>query len=224
MKNVLLKASVVSAGIAVGSLVVNLQPASATGFYGDYEPTYWNVYNLDIDQSTTPPTPSPATYTNGGVDFTNAPSSVVLYGGNRYNVPAPDDNGDGYPGVAGATYFETQLASDGYVFFNWNYGTFDTRQFDPFVVVINGVLYSTLASVDGQQGRFVSPFLSQGDVFGFSILTYDNAGGIGYAQISDFGVSSNPEAVPTPALLPGLIGMGVAALRKKRQENQEISA
>ncbi|XGB42701.1 MAG: PTPA-CTERM sorting domain-containing protein [Nodosilinea sp. LVE1205-7] len=43
-------------------------------------------------------------------------------------------------------------------------------------------------------------------------------------RFSDFGVSSNPEAVPTPALLPGLIGMGVAALRKKRQENQEISA
>jgi hypothetical protein len=54
MKNVLLKASVVSAGIAVSSLVVNLQPASATGFYGDYDPSFWGVYNLDIDRSTTP--------------------------------------------------------------------------------------------------------------------------------------------------------------------------
>jgi hypothetical protein len=30
----------------------------------------------------------------------------------------------------------------------------------------------------------------------------------------------DPEDIPTPALLPGLIGLGLSALRKQRQENQ----
>ncbi|XGB42998.1 MAG: PTPA-CTERM sorting domain-containing protein [Nodosilinea sp. LVE1205-7] len=32
---------------------------------------------------------------------------------------------------------------------------------------------------------------------------------------------SNPEAVPTPALLPGLIGMGIAALRQRQEKERE---
>lgn len=35
-----------------------------------------------------------------------------------------------------------------------------------------------------------------------------------------FGFSGTFTAVPTPALLPGLVGMGVAALRKRRSEEQ----
>ncbi|PSN17797.1 hypothetical protein C7271_15835 [filamentous cyanobacterium CCP5] len=33
-----------------------------------------------------------------------------------------------------------------------------------------------------------------------------------------FSILENTEAIPTPALLPGLVGMGVAALRKRKQE------
>lgn len=36
-------------------------------------------------------------------------------------------------------------------------------------------------------------------------------------------VTSVPAPVPTPALLPGLIGMGVAALRKRRQKQAEAA-
>jgi hypothetical protein len=38
---------------------------------------------------------------------------------------------------------------------------------------------------------------------------------------SDFSLSLNATAVPTPALLPGLVGMGVAALRKRKGEGAE---
>lgn len=33
---------------------------------------------------------------------------------------------------------------------------------------------------------------------------------------------SDPAAIPTPALLPGLIGMGVAALRKKGKKEELV--
>lgn len=36
--------------------------------------------------------------------------------------------------------------------------------------------------------------------------------------IVEYSGSENPAAIPTPALLPGLIGMGAAALRKRKQE------
>lgn len=229
MKSALLKVGIVSAGIAASAMFVDLQPASATSFSGDYDLSYWSVYNIDIANNTNPPTiTNPATYTNGFLETSGAPNSVTLVGGNicgNCTVPAPDTDGDGNPGVTGATYFETLLASDGYVSFNWNYGTFDVRGFDPFIVQINGGLETTLANIDGQYGFYVSPFLTAGTLFSFGIFTYDNAGGAGYATLSNFAVTSSPPAaVPTPALLPGLIGMGVAALRKKQQDSQELSA
>jgi hypothetical protein len=38
---------------------------------------------------------------------------------------------------------------------------------------------------------------------------------------SDFSLRLNATAVPTPALLPGLVGLGVAALRKRKGEGAE---
>jgi hypothetical protein len=37
--------------------------------------------------------------------------------------------------------------------------------------------------------------------------------------VDDFTFDTDTTAIPTPALLPGLIGMGVAALRKKQSDN-----
>jgi hypothetical protein len=41
------------------------------------------------------------------------------------------------------------------------------------------------------------------------------------SRSSDFSLSLNATAVPTPALLPGLVGLGVAALRKRKGEGAE---
>ena len=35
---------------------------------------------------------------------------------------------------------------------------------------------------------------------------------------------ASPEAIPTPALLPGLIGLGLGALRKRKSEEVETEA
>ncbi|MBU6228627.1 MAG: PTPA-CTERM sorting domain-containing protein [Cyanobacteria bacterium REEB459] len=40
------------------------------------------------------------------------------------------------------------------------------------------------------------------------------------AHAATIGVSS-PAVVPTPALLPGLIGMGIAALRQRQAEQRK---
>jgi hypothetical protein len=43
------------------------------------------------------------------------------------------------------------------------------------------------------------------------------------SHISIFQSAKSPAAVPTPALLPGLVGMGIAALRKRKQEAEKAS-
>jgi hypothetical protein len=54
-----------------------------------------------------------------------------------------------------------------------------------------------------------------GDVYGGSLTTQLTATGNGGALFS------STVAVPTPALLPGLVGLGVAALRKRKGEGAE---
>ncbi|MFM7471982.1 MAG: PTPA-CTERM sorting domain-containing protein [Nodosilinea sp.] len=41
------------------------------------------------------------------------------------------------------------------------------------------------------------------------------------AGVSEPAPPSNPDTVPTPALLPGLIGMGIAALRQRQEKERE---
>jgi len=204
MKSALLKATALSAGLAASLTMVGLQPASAAGFSGDYAPDYWSVINLGS-----------ATNANSGgfVDETLVPTSVTLVGSNS-NPQVPAGPGE--------TYYLTELAGSiaSYVSFNYSYGTFDLPNggFDPFGVVVNNV-FTLLADLDGQSGSYTF-LVNPGEEFGFGVLTTDNIGGAGFATISNFNVTP----VPTPALLPGLIGMGVAALRKKQGEAEESEA
>jgi hypothetical protein len=230
MKSALLKATALSAGIAASLTLVDLQPASAAGFGG----LTWDFDNLDFNQITGDVTPGfpGGGFTNGCVssDATGNtcaplgpnPSSITLIGGNAFGGSPVDANGDGFPGVTGATYYLTTLTSSlpSFVSFAWDYGTFDdpTGGFDPFGVLVNDV-FTLLADQDGTSGTYTFQ-VNPGDEFGFGVVTTDNAFGSGYATISNFNVTP----VPTPALLPGLIGMGVAALRKKRGEAEESEA
>lgn len=222
MKSALLKATALSAGVFATLSVVDFQPASAAGFSGAYAPAFWDVKNQDIANFTPPVVTDPAAYTDGFVDETSVPSSVTIFGGNFFGVSPVDANGDGVLGVTGATYYLTTLAGSvaSYVSFNWDYGTFDdpTGGYDPFGFVVNNV-FTLLADIDGTAGNYTF-LVNPGDEFGFGVLTVDNAFGAGYATISNFNVTP----VPTPALLPGLIGMGVAALRKKQSEAEESEA
>jgi hypothetical protein len=102
------------------------------------------------------------------------------------------------------------------VSFNWNYSTQDAPFYDPFGFNLNGI-FTQLTNSFGAQSQFgtASFNVALGDTFGFEVQTIDNVVGSATATISNF---SAPEPIPTPALLPGLIGMGVAALRKRKGE------
>jgi hypothetical protein len=60
-----------------------------------------------------------------------------------------------------------------------------------------------------------SLFSGSGSQYLYLYSKFDNAGG-GFEEWS----VGTPAPIPTPALLPGLIGMGVAALRKKKQTQE----
>jgi hypothetical protein len=71
------------------------------------------------------------------------------------------------------------------------------------------------------EGRFLS---SVGETIGFGSITSQFAGTVGVGRTVTRTLSGDIAAVPTPALLPGLLGMGAAAIRKKRKgENSEAT-
>lgn len=74
---------------------------------------------------------------------------------------------------------------------------------------------SMLGSVGGKYFGFYG---TDGDLIS-SITITAPSGAQGFA-VGEFRLGSSPvESIPTPALLPGLIGMGIAALRKRKQES-----
>lgn len=226
MKSALLKATVLSAGIAASLTVVDFQPANAAGFSGDYDPAFWGLGNFYSDGTAAG---------DGFVDETGAPGSITLFG---------SDDGSGFQGN---TFYGTTLAGSlpSYVSFDWAYGSFDNPTFDSFGYFVgvdpSTATYTSLAgggiygpAAPDNQGigtvngtvNYGTFLVNPGESFGFYVETADNlrlvgtVRGDGFATISNFNVT----AVPTPALLPGLIGMGVAALRKKQSEAEESEA
>jgi len=211
MKSALLKATALSAGIAASVTLAGLQPVSAAGFSGDYDPSFWGLGNFYS---------SGAPGGNGFVDDTTAPSSITIVG---------SDDGSGNQGN---TFYGTDLAGSvaSYVSFNWAYNSNDLNStFDSFgiffganpqtatLVNLAGGVSGPAGPVNGSYSFLVNP----GQFFGFYVETADNAYGEGFATISNFNVSPATTPVPTPALLPGLLAMGVAALRKKQAEAEE---
>ncbi len=68
------------------------------------------------------------------------------------------------------------------------------------------------------EGNFLR---ASGDVFGFGSITSQFAGNLTVGSTVTRNLSGDITAVPTPALLPGLVGMGLAALRKRKEEGAE---
>ncbi|MDX2232136.1 MAG: PTPA-CTERM sorting domain-containing protein [Leptolyngbyaceae cyanobacterium bins.349] len=197
MASTIAKTSLMAVAIATTSAVslTLAAPAQAAGFTGDYAPSNFTLTNFNTDGVS-------------GVDLTNAPNSITLVGsdiggGNITNV---------FP--FGFTLYSTTAAASGVVSFDWAYSTSDDAgaNWDPFGVLLNGSFTQLTNNAFNQSGAF-SFNVAQGDNFGFALVTLDNLNGRAYATISNFNA---PTAIPTPALLPGLIGMGIAAIRKRR--------
>jgi len=140
------------------------------------------------------------------------------------------------PGALGTTPQEgsaikqtfTAQAGD-QISFNWNFFTNEvTGGFPDYAFVTVNSAINTLATIANATTPS-SPFAFQTGVNAFS-YTFNTAGtytiGIGVVDDTDVATSSalqignassTATVVPTPALLPGLIGFGVAALRKRKQ-------
>jgi len=188
----------VGAASLVGvAALLGANPAQASGFTGSYDPSNWDFTNSNAD---------------GFVNTTNAPSSISLTGGN---------NGSG---SGGQTSYETTSAGTGLVSFNWNYTTNDGPFWDPFGFILNGDFTQLSANNGGSpQSNTFSTTVNEGDIFGFAIKTVDNIVGAASVTVSDFHApESEPESVPEPASILGLmtvgaLGVGSALKRRKKQ-------
>jgi hypothetical protein len=124
---------------------------------------------------------------------------------------------DAKEGSAIQTIFNNVMAGDKFSF-NWIFQTFDMGNTDRVFVAINNVLNpkanNTAINLTGNT-PFSYTFTGAGtyrvaigvvdvnDAFSSSILTVSNA-------------DMSAAAVPTPALLPGLVGLGLGVLRKRK--------
>ncbi|MFM7450811.1 MAG: PTPA-CTERM sorting domain-containing protein [Leptolyngbyaceae cyanobacterium] len=183
------------AGVAFSSLSLTLSdPAQAAGFSSPYAPANFSLTQTNLG----------GTYTG----FAGAPTSIFVAGGLGSN---PGD---------GELNFLTTAAGTGPVTFNWSYsidsGTPSTSLFG---YVLNGA-FTQLTNVAGgfNQSGSASFNVAFGDSFGFGTRLSSSAGGIFIISNFNGPTGGGATVVPTPALLPGLIGMGIAAWRKRKAE------
>lgn len=111
--------------------------------------------------------------------------------------------------------------------------TFDLTGYDPATAAINGlwgadnlgldILINGVSTGNTSPGFFslVSFSINSGFVQGLNTLRFvvSDVGTVGAFRVDEVTLTADEAtAVPTPALLPGLIGMGVVTLRKRKQE------
>ncbi|WP_414550907.1 PTPA-CTERM sorting domain-containing protein [Anabaena sp. CCY 0017] len=199
-----------TASVCCGTLVM-AAPSYAAGFTDYYNPTV------------------AGTGTNGNWTLNNGPN---LNSGN-FNVSAdltqitlarPSNSG------SGNTDFTIAAPSTGSFSFNWSFTPTDGR--NRFAWLLNGtpttiqnILVDTENgdSITTVNGVFSPQNISQGDTFGFRLFSdpFASATTSSTVSISNFSAPVTPPpgpVIPTPAMLPGLVGMWMAAMRKKRQQ------
>jgi hypothetical protein len=88
-----------------------------------------------------------------------------------------------------------------------------------FQAIVNGVTVFNQSNIAAQPfTRYSYNFLATSSS---TDLTFGFQNNPSYVYLDDVIVSGASTAVPTPALLPGLVGLGVAALRKRKGETTE---
>jgi hypothetical protein len=158
-------------------------PAASAAFVGAYDVGNWTLNN---------------TSANGSVNITVAPDAITLTGGNDGSF------------LSGTTDFSIPVASDGSLSFNWGYSTTDEVSInDPAYFLLNGIPFQLSDNNSSLQSGQVSIPVRANDLFAFRVETIDNTGGSAALVVSNF----NATAIPTPALLPGMIFFGIASAR-----------
>jgi hypothetical protein len=170
---------------------------------------------------------------SSGVDIQNTVNGAGLPGN------TPNLIGNHAVGTSDDVWVSQILTTTGTIDFNlngsynlaglsfWNFNTFTSYGIKDVLIQVStdGFNFATVsgaptqfAIADGfvptapQQVAF-APVLA--NYVRFSVLSnYGNEFGTGFAEVQFDGTPVTP--IPTPALLPGLIGMGVAALRQRK--------
>jgi hypothetical protein len=88
------------------------------------------------------------------------------------------------------------------------------------ITSISGGAFSSLSITNNVVSLVLANAVGTGDNFDVSF----GVNTAGLRRFQQFGILQEAQVVPTPALLPGLIGLGVAALRRKNEEPAEENA
>ncbi len=167
-------------------------------FYGDYSVSDWTTTLTNSD---------------GSVNTSGAPGSVLLTGGNNLTD------------AAGTTLFSITVPADTVLTFDWTYTTDDTggAYYDPAGYEIDGTK-TQLSPVGSLQGFTESGVttvdLTAGETFAFYVYTRDNEGG---AATLDISTGSVPAPEPSSLIMLGSALLALACfygLRKRETLNE----
>ena len=148
----------------------DIMPITATtsinGFKDNYAPSNWTFLNTNSD---------------GNIDTSNVPNSIVLTGGN---------NGSH---ISGNSSYSILCAIETTISFDWNYTTSDFAgsHFDYPQVLVNGIAmaFDNYGEALTQSGT-IEVTIPAGETFGINMFTTDNYSGSASVQISNFVAST----------------------------------
>ena len=191
-----LEKSLTGYAIATAGMVVAALPSVAeANFSGPYDVANWNFQNTGGS-------------TNGSVNTSGAPSSILLIGGS---------SGNGTINGPGTTDFTITAVATGVVSFDWTYASFDSTDAEGGNFLLNGVPFLLSAYYAGANGTFSIP-VNQNDVFGFEVYSQLNRYGQGMLGISNF--NGPMSSVPDSGGTLGLLALGVAGVEIFRRRSR----
>jgi hypothetical protein len=103
------------------------------------------------------------------------------------------------------------FTNSGTLTFDWNTALLG----DDYVFTALSGVVANLGSVGGS---FTQSFNS-GDIFSIGVVNIGGSDDDSTLNLLNAQFTPNSTPVPTPALLPGLVGLGVAALRKRKEQS-----
>lgn len=130
--------------------------------------------------------------------------------------------GDGLLTAIGANSFGLSIMSSDTVLFSGEFAAIgDTTSFE----FLGGQTYRLFLenSFSGKLDQATNAIFTGDDPFAGILISWEDIGVATGGDFNDYFVRATavPTSIPTPALLPGLIGMGIAALRKRQSEQSK---
>ncbi|TVP66409.1 MAG: PTPA-CTERM sorting domain-containing protein [Nodularia sp. (in: Bacteria)] len=197
-----------TASVCCGNLLL-AKPSYASGFTGDYAPDKWDLTSTNALGAVTVVEPI-----IDGITISSAPLPNLLGSSTNTTRYTTQFQGNGNDGTVSFNWTYTPLLGDN--LFGFEIGGTFFELYSQNVLVSPDILpipVSFSGNVSDQQDiAFVITNTTDG-------ITTTPA----IANITNFNASINDgdPVIPTPAMLPGLVGMWMAAMRKKRQQQMK---